>query len=73
MCLESNGVDRVRSLRKILPRLHGTDFCTSLVHFAQSVVTQPNYPKCSEIVQNFRHDFMAQTFAPFRLILHRVL
>jgi hypothetical protein len=52
MCLECMGVDQVHSLRKIPMRLHGTDFCTSLVHFAQSVVTQPNCPKCSQIVQN---------------------
>ena len=37
---------------KIPKRLRGTDFCTSLVLFAQSVVTQPNCPKCSQIVQN---------------------
>ena len=32
--LGSNGVDRVRSLRKILMRLHGTNFCTWLANFA---------------------------------------
>jgi len=42
----------VHSLRKIPMRLRGMDFCTSLVHFAQSVVTQPNCPKCTQIVQN---------------------
>jgi len=48
MSLESNGVDRVRSLRKIPLRLSGTNFCTSLARFELSVVTQqtvPNAPK----------------------------
>ena len=52
MCLESNVVDWVRSLRKILTRLRGMNFCTSLACFALSVVTQPNYPKCTQIVWN---------------------
>ena len=34
--LGSNGVDRVRSLRKILMRLRGTNFCTSSACFAPS-------------------------------------
>ena len=46
------GVDRVRSLRKILTRLRVTNFCTSLTGFRLSVVTQPNGPKCTQIVQN---------------------
>ena len=50
MSLESNGVDRVRSLRKILTRLRGTDFCISLARFALSFVTQPNGAKCTNIV-----------------------
>ena len=77
---------------KIPTRLRGTNFCTSLAHFALSVVTQPNYPKCTQIVQThrnmrlgsnrvdrvvhcekFRHDFVARTFAPLRLVLHQVL
>ena len=33
-------------------RLHGTNFCTTSAHFALSVVTQPNYPKCTQIVWN---------------------
>jgi len=148
MRLGSNGVDRVRSLRKILTRLHGTNFCTTLARFAPSFVRQPNGPKCIQIVQytpkhelrvqwggsvkfvvknsdatfwhkllhqfgpfctefcnategfqmhqnsmkryetwalgpmgwigciccgKFRHDFIAQTFAPLRPVLHRVL
>ena len=46
----SNGVDRVRSLRKILTRLRGTNFCTSSTHFAPSFVRQPNGPECTQIV-----------------------
>ena len=52
MCLESNGVDRVCSLRKILTRFRGTNFCSILARFALSVVTQPNCPKCIQVVQN---------------------
>ena len=50
--LGSNGVDRVRSLRKIPTRLSGTNLCTNLTHFALSVVRQPKGPKCTQIVQN---------------------
>src|SRR6185312_11654665 len=39
--LGSNGVDRARSLRKILTRLRGTNFCTSSASFAPSFVRQP--------------------------------
>ena len=46
--LGSNGVDRVRSLRKILLRLHGTNFCTSSARFAPSFVRQPNGPECTQ-------------------------
>ena len=52
MSLGSNGVDRVRSLRKFLKRLPGTNFCTSSAHVAPSFVTQPNGHKCTKIVQN---------------------
>jgi len=48
--LESNGVDRVRSLRKIPTRLRGTNFCTNSACFAPSFVRQPNGPKCTQIV-----------------------
>ena len=48
MSLGSNGVDRVRSLRKIPMRLRGTNFCTSSAHFAPSFVKQPNGPKCTQ-------------------------
>ena len=50
--LGSNGVDRVRSLRKIPTRLRGTNFCTSSFHFASSFVRQPNGPECTQIVRN---------------------
>ena len=52
MSLGSNGVDRVRSLRKILTRLRSTNFCTSSGRFAPSFVSQPNGPKCTKIVRN---------------------
>ena len=61
MSLESNGVDRVRSLRKILTRFRGTNFCASLARFALSVVTQPNCPKCIQVVQNApKHEVRVQ-------------
>ena len=50
--LGSNGVDRVRSLRKILTRLRGTNFCTSSGHFASSLVRQTNGPERTQIVRN---------------------
>src|SRR6185369_8366931 len=57
----SNGVDRVRSLRKILKRLLGKNFCTSSAGFAPSFVTQTNGPKCTKIVQNApKHEFRFQ-------------
>ena len=40
--LRSNGVDRVRSLRKIPTRLHCTNLCTCSACFAPSFVRQPN-------------------------------
>ena len=61
MSLESNGVDWVRSLRKIPTRLRGTYFCTRLAHFALSVVMHPNYPKCTQIVRKApKHDVRVQ-------------
>src|SRR6185503_10421216 len=50
--LGSNKVDRVRSLRKILTRLHGSNFFTSSARFAPSSESQPNGPKCTQIVRN---------------------
>ena len=59
--LGSNGVDRVPSLRKIPTRLRGTNFCTSSGHFATSFITQPNGPKCIQLVQNApKHQFKVQ-------------
>src|SRR6185503_1992753 len=56
--LGSDGVDRVRSLLKILTRLRGTNFCTSSARFAPSSVRQPNGPKCTRIVQHVpKHQF----------------
>ena len=46
------GVDRVRSLRIIPMRPHGTNFCTSSARFASSFVRQPNGPECTQTVQN---------------------
>src|SRR6185312_2156566 len=61
MSLGSNGMDRVRSFRKISLRLRGTNFCTSSAHFAPSFVSQPNFPKCTKIVQNaLKHEFSVQ-------------
>ena len=61
MTLGSNGVDRVRSLRKISKRLRGPNFCTSLARFAPSFITQQNGPKCTKIVQNApKHEFRVQ-------------
>src|SRR6185312_16253679 len=50
--LGSNGVDRMRSLRKIPTLLRGTNFCTSSARFAPSFVRQPNGPECTQIVLN---------------------
>ena len=59
--LGSNGLDRVRSLRKIPTRLRGTNFCTSSVRFAPSFVWQPNGPECTQIVRNTpKHQFRVQ-------------
>src|SRR6185312_11530487 len=59
--LGSNGVHRVRSLRKITMRLRGTNFCTSSACFASSFVRQPYGPKCTQIVRNtLKHQFRVQ-------------
>ena len=50
--LGSNGVDRMRSLRKIPLRLRGRNFCTSSPRFASSFVRQPNSAECTQIVRN---------------------
>ena len=59
--LGSNGADQMRSLRKILTRLCGTNFCNSSAHFALSFIRQPNGPKCIQIVQNTpKYEFRVQ-------------
>src|SRR6185437_8137482 len=61
MSLGSNGVDRVRSLRKILRRLRGTNFCTCSACFAPSFVRQPNGSRCTKMVRNApTHEFWVQ-------------
>src|SRR6185436_6007411 len=50
--LGSNGVDRVRSLRKNPTRLRGTNFFTSSARFAPCFIRQPNGPECTQIVAN---------------------
>ena len=50
--LGSNGENRVRSLRIILTRPHGTNFRTSWARFAPSFVRHPNRPECTQIVRN---------------------
>ena len=58
MSLGSNGVHQVRSLRKSLMRLHGTNFCinctcsTRLRRVSCSNETLPNAPKYYETHQN---------------------
>ena len=55
MSLGSNGVDQVRSLRKITTWLRGMNFCinwTSSVCFASSFMQLRNDPKCTEILWN---------------------
>ena len=61
MDLGSNGVDRVRSLRKILTRLCDTNYCTSSARFASSFVRQPNGPKRTQVVWNApKHQFRVE-------------
>ena len=48
-------------MRKIPMRLRGTNFCTSLAHFAPSFVRQPNGPKCTQTVRSApKHEFRVQ-------------
>ena len=59
--LGSKGVDRVRSLQKILTRLRGTKFCTRSARFTPSFVRQPNGLECIQIVQYTpKHEFRVQ-------------
>src|SRR6185503_378633 len=61
MSLESNGGDRVRSLRKTLMRFRGTNFfinCTSSTCFAPSSVQYRNIAKCTDTLRNApEHEF----------------
>jgi hypothetical protein len=79
-----NGGGWVRSLRKILTRLHGTNYCTTSARFASSFVRQPNGPECIQIVRNapkyeFRSQrgqsgvFDAKTYyaTPWHVLLHQ--
>ena len=50
--LGSNGMDRVRSLRKIPTRFRGKNFCTSSARCVPIFVRQPNSPECAQIVRN---------------------
>ena len=68
MRLGSNGVDGVRSLQKIPTQLCGTDFCincTSLAHFAPSLMSLQNIPKCTQTLLNAtKHAFRVQQGGP---------
>ena len=64
MSLGSNGVDWVRSLRKIPKSLRGTNFrinCTSSPYFAPSFIQLWNDPKCTQTLWNApKHEFRFQ-------------
>src|SRR6185312_5133540 len=66
--LGPNGVDRVRSLRKIPTQLRGTNFCTRWARFGPSFVRQPNVPKHTQIVQKApKHQVRSLRKIPTRL------
>ena len=46
--LGSNGVDRVRSLRKYPTRLRGTNFCTEFRKSTKRSQMHPNFMKCTK-------------------------
>ena len=55
LSLGSNGVDQVRSLQKHPTQLCGTNFCinwTSSAHFALSLLSWQNNPKCTQTLRN---------------------
>ena len=62
--LGSNGVDWVRSLRKIPMWLRGANFCincTSLPRFAPSFMQLRNDPRCTQMLRNgLKHLFRVQ-------------
>ena len=79
MSLGSNGVDRERSLRKLLIRHRGTNFCincTSLECFASSLCSSimvPNAPKKKETHENMcLVSNCVDQECPFREILMRL-
>ena len=54
-------MDRARSLRKILTRFRGTNFCTSSARFPPSFVSQLNGPEYTQMIQNApKHQFRVQ-------------
>ena len=79
MSLDSNGVDRERSLSKLLTRHRGTNFCincTSLARFASSLrssIMVPNAPKWKEKHENLILGFnCVDRVRRFREILTRL-
>ena len=64
IALGSNGVDRVRPLRKIPMWLRGTNFCincTNSSRFAPSFMQLRNDPKCTQTLWNApKHEFRVQ-------------
>ena len=64
LSLGSNGVDWVRSLRKIQTWHRGTNFCincTSSPYFASSFMQLRNDPKCTQTLCNApKHEFWVQ-------------
>ena len=79
MSLDSNGVDRERSLSKLLTRHRGTNFCincTSLARFASSLrssIMVPNAPKWKKKHENLILGFnCVDRVCRFREILTRL-
>ena len=64
LSLWSNGMDWVRSLRKIPTWLRGTNFginCSSSLHFAPSFIQLRNDPKCTKTLCSApKHEFRVQ-------------
>ena len=61
--LGSNGVDWVRSLRKILKRLQGTNLCincTSSTYFAPSSCSNETLPNAPTLRNAPKHEFRVQ-------------
>ena len=64
MILWSNGMDQVRSLRKITMWLHGTNFCTNCTsspRFASSFIKLRSDSECTQTLCNTpKYEFMVQ-------------